>query len=193
MNILLGCECSGIFRDAFIALGHNAVSCDIKPSERPGPHIRGDVRKELRSKWDMMIAFPDCSRLCVSGARWKYEKEGWEQEQEAALDFVLELMNADIYYIALENPIGIISSRIEKPTQIVQPWWFGHPETKALCLWLQNLPPLECTKAVEPTEQRVWKMGPGPNRKTDRGRSYPGMARAAALQWGKLPPAPYWP
>jgi hypothetical protein len=153
MKVLVACEFSGIVRDAFTARGHHAVSVDLIPSERPGPHIEGDVFAALHALetagWvpELMIAHPPCTHLAVSGARWFKEKRA---EQEEALEFVRRLLDAPIPRIALENPISVISSRIRKPDQIVQPWMFGHPETKATCWWLKNLPPLEPTQIVQP-------------------------------------------
>ena len=181
MKILVACEFSGIVRDAFIQKGHNAVSCDLDPTELPGPHYQGDVRDIINNDWNMMIAFPPCTHLAVSGARWfKYK----QQEQEEALAFVKLLMNANIPKIALENPIGIISTRIRKPDEIIEPYMFGHGETKATCLWLKNLPILQPTNVVEGREQRIWMMPPSEHRAKDRSRTYPGIAKAMADQWG---------
>ena len=180
MKILIACEYSGIVREAFSKLGHDAWSCDLLPTEIPGNHIQGDVSNILCDGWDLMIAHPPCTHLAVSGARWfKYKQE----EQAEALEFVRLLLNAPIKHIALENPISIISSRIRKPEQIIQPWQFGHGETKATCLWLQNLPKLEPTNIVEGREQRIWKMPPGENRWKERSRTFTGIAQAMALQW----------
>lgn len=182
MKILIACEESGTVRDAFIRRGHNAVSCDMLPSRRPGPHIQGDVLKEINSGfWDMMIAFPPCTRLAVSGARWFKDKR---REQVDALEFVHDLLSAPIRRIALENPIGIISTQIRKPDQIIQPWQFGHGETKATCLWLKNLPKLTPTNIVEGRSARIHRMPPGPNRARDRSVTYRGIAEAMAQQWG---------
>lgn len=147
MKILVACEYSGIVRDAFIARGHTAVSCDLLPTERPGPHYQGDVRDILADGFDMVIAHPPCTHLAVSGARWFKDKQ---REQAEALDFVRLLMAAPIDRICIENPVSIISSRIRKPDQIIQPWMFGHGETKATCLWLKGLPKLEPTDIVVP-------------------------------------------
>src|SRR5574343_1301681 len=135
MKILIACEYSGVVRDAFIKLGHEAMSCDLLPTDAPGPHYQGDVMDVLGAGWDLMIAHPPCTHLAVSGARWFKDKQ---QEQQEALDFVRTLMDAPIPKIAIENPISIISSKIRKPNQIIQPWMFGHGETKATCLWLKN-------------------------------------------------------
>lgn len=186
MRVLVACEFSGIVRDAFIEAGHDAVSCDLLPSERPGPHYRGDVRDMVESEyWDLLIAHPPCTNLPVSGARWFKEKAA-EQRQDLA--FVALLLNADIPRIALETTISIISSRIRKPDQIIQPWMFGHGETKATCLWLKNLPKLVPTDIVDGREPRVHHAAPGPDRWKERSRTLPGIARAMAEQWGSLGP-----
>lgn len=180
-KVLVACEFSGIVRDAFIQEGHNAVSCDLLPSERDGPHIQGDVLDVLGDGWDLMVAFPPCTHLAVSGARWWKDKQ---KEQREALDFVRELLDAPIYHIALENPVGCISTRIRKPDQYIQPWQFGHGETKKTCLWLLRLPKLKPTDIVEGREPRVHHIPPGPNRWKKRSRFYPGIAKAMAGQWG---------
>ena len=181
MRALVACEFSGKVRDAFTARGHYALSCDLLPSERPGEHILGDVRDILSDGWDLMVAHPPCTHLAVSGARWfKYK----QQEQQEALEFVIELMEAPIPKICIENPISIISTRIRKPDQVIQPWQFGHGEVKATCLWLKNLPKLTPTHIVEGREARVHKMPPGPDRWKERSRTYPGIAEAMAEQWG---------
>jgi site-specific DNA-cytosine methylase len=181
MNVLVACEFSGVVRDAFIKAGHNAVSCDLLQTESPGwPHYQGDIRDILGNGWDLMIAHPPCTHLAVSGARWFKDKAN---EQELALCFVRELLNAPIRHIALENPISIISSRIRKPDQIIQPWQFGHGEQKATCLWLKNLPKLRPTQIVEGREQRVWKLPPSTNRWKERSRTFQGIADAMAEQW----------
>ena len=183
MRVLVACEFSGVVRDAFTARGHYALSCDLLPSETPGKHILGDVRDILSDGWDMMIAHPPCTHLAVSGARWfKYK----QQEQQEALEFVKELMAAPIPKICIENPISIISTRIRKPDQIIHPWQFGHGEVKATCLWLKNLPKLTPTHIVEGREARVHKMPPGPDRWRERSRTFPGIARAMAKQWGNV-------
>jgi len=181
LRVLVAAEMSGIVRDAFIRKGHDAVSCDLLPTERPGPHIIGDVRKHLNDGWDMLLAFPPCTRLCVSGARWF---KGREWEQAKAIAFVLHLMNAPIEKIALENPIGVLSTKFRKPDQIIQPWMFGHPETKATCLWLKNLPKLVPTNIVEGRVARVHREPPGPDRWKNRSRTLRGIAEAFAAQWG---------
>ncbi len=185
MNILVACEFSGIVRDAFIRKGHNAVSCDLLPTESEGPHYQCDVRDIINNNWDMMIAFPPCTHLAVSGARWFKEKQ---KEQAEALEFVKFLLDANIEKIALENPIGIISSRIRKPDQIIQPWQYGHEETKSTCLWLKNLPLLIPTKIMEVRNRNLTpsgqnKLGPSPDRWKLRSKTYQGIAEAFADQW----------
>lgn len=186
MRVLIACEFSGIVREAFVKQGHNAISCDLLPTEIPGFHYKGDVCDLLGEHWDIMIAFPPCTHLAVSGARWFKNKQ---DEQNKALDFVRMLMDSPINRIAIENPVSVISSRIRKPDQIIQPWMFGHGETKKTCLWLKNLPSLKPTNVVEGREGRVWRMPPGENRWKDRSRTYPGIAKAMAEQWGQPPPA----
>lgn len=181
MKVLIACEFSGIVRDAFAAIGHNAWSCDLLPSERPGNHLQGDVRDAISLNWDLMVAHPPCTHLAVSGARWF---KGKQKEQAEALDFVRLLLDAPVPRIALENPVSIISSRIRKPDQVIQPWMFGHPEVKATCLWLKGLPKLVATEVVEGREARVHRMPPGPDRWKNRSRTLPGIAAAMASQWG---------
>jgi len=209
MRVLLACEESQAVCIEFRKLGHEAFSCDILPCSGGHPewHIQGDVIKVLNDGWDMMIAFPPCTHLAVSGARWFKHKE---KEQAEALEFVKALMNAPIKKIAIENPIGIIGGRIfkyyhemtgqyhweifhkkitnggRKPDQIIQPWQFGHGETKATCLWLTNLPKLKPTDIVEGREQKIWKMPPSPDRAKLRSKTFPGIAKAMAEQWGKI-------
>jgi hypothetical protein len=180
-RVLIACEFSGIVRDAFQRRGYDAWSCDLLPSEIRGQHIEGDVRKVLGWDWDLMIAHPPCTHLAVSGARWFAEKQA---EQAEALEFVRTLLDAPIAHIALENPVSIISSRIRKPDQIVQPWQFGHGETKATCWWLKDLPALVPTNIVEGRDGRVWKESPSPERWKNRSRTLPGIADAIADQWG---------
>jgi site-specific DNA-cytosine methylase len=181
MKVLIACEYSGAVRDAFSARGHDATSCDVMPTESPGNHYQGDVMDIIGDGWDLMIAHPPCTHLAVSGARWFKDKQA---EQVEALEFVRILLAAPIPKIALENPVSIISSRIRKPDQIIQPWQFGHGETKATCLWLKNLPRLRPTNIVDGREQRIWKMPPGPNRWKERSRTFQGIADAMADQWG---------
>jgi hypothetical protein len=182
LRVLIACEYSGRVREAFRNLGHDAWSCDLLESEDNSPfHIQGDVLPLLTKEWDLMIAHPPCTHLAVSGARWFKDKL---PEQAEALWFVDMLLNAPIEKIALENPISIISSRIRKPDQIIQPWQFGHGETKATCLWLKNLPKLTPTNIVEGREAVVHKMPPGPDRWKNRSRTYQGIATGMAQQWG---------
>jgi site-specific DNA-cytosine methylase len=185
MRVLIACEFSATVRDAFRARGHDAWSCDLLPCEGdPAWHVQGDALAAAHgSQWDLMIAHPPCTHLAVSGARWFKDKR---EEQAQALDFVRDLLAAPIPRIALENPVSIISSKIRKPNWIIQPWQFGHGETKKTCLWLKGLPPLWPTNIVEGREARVHKMSPGPNRWRERSRTYQGIADAMADQWGKL-------
>ena len=191
MKVLVACEYSGTVRDAFIAQGHDAISCDLLPTDAPGPHYQGDVRDILNDGFDLMIAHPPCTHLAVSGARWFKDKQ---EEQTEALDFVRLLLDAPINKIALENPISIISSRIRKPNQIIQPWQFGHPESKSTCLWLKNLPVLVSTNILPLPESGRWnnqtpsgqnKLGPSEDRWKLRSATYKGIAQAMAEQWGK--------
>lgn len=181
MRVLVGCEFSGLVRDAFIARGHDAISCDLLPSERPGPHYQGDVRDILGDGWDVGIFHPPCTHLAVSGARWWRDKF---YDQERALSFVRLLMLSGIPRIAIENPVSLISTRIRKPDQVIQPWMFGHGELKTTCLWLKNLPPLLPSCIAQGNEQRIWKMAPSANRRQERSRTYAGIAAAFAEQWG---------
>jgi hypothetical protein len=181
MKVLVACEFSGIVRDAFKAKGHDAHSCDLIDSERQGNHILMDVGKVLHWGWDLMIAHPPCTFLAVSGARWFKDRK---LQQENALRFVEKLMDSPIEKIAIENPISVISSRIRKPDQIIQPWMFGHGETKATCLWLKNLPKLVPTEIVEGRKQRIHYASPGPDRWKERSRTMQGIANAMAEQWG---------
>ena len=157
------------------------MSCDLLPTDAPGPHYQGDVFDIINDGWDLMIAHPPCTHLAVSGARWFKDKQ---VEQAQALDFVRQLLDSPIQRIALENPVSIISSRIRKPDQVIQPWQYGHGETKATCLWLKNLPKLQPTDIVEGREAKVHRMSPGPNRWKERSRTYQGIANAMAAQWG---------
>ncbi len=186
MRVLVACEFSGVVRRAFRALGHDAWSCDLLPAEdRSEYHIEDSIfhRSLLVDGWDLMIAHPPCTHLAVSGARWFPEKVA-DGSQQAALDFVRSLLDAPIDRIALENPISIISSRIRKPDQIIQPYMFGHGEVKATCLWLKNLPKLIPTDIVEGRVPRVHHASPGPDRWKERSRTLEGIAAAMASQWG---------
>lgn len=191
MKVLVACEFSGTVRDSFAALGWEAWSCDLLPSERPGNHHVGDVRDLLSQSWDLMVAHPPCTYLCSSGLHWNKRRPGRQALTEASLEFVQLLMAAPIPRIAIENPVGCISSRIRKPDQIVQPWMFGHPESKATCLWLKGLPNLVPTR-VCPKPVTGWtnttpsgqsKLGPSPDRWKIRSLTYQGLADAMASQW----------
>lgn len=195
VKVLVGCEFSGTVRDAFTARGHEAMSCDILPSETPGWHYEGDVRDVLDGSWDLAVFHPPCTYLANSGVRWLYGGKGTKRDQlrwNAMLDaavFFSDLLNARIPRIAVENPTmhrharDIIGSG---PTQTIQPWQFGHGETKATGLWLKGLPPLRPTDVVAGREQRVHRMAPGPNRWRERSRTYPGIAEAMADQWSDV-------
>lgn len=179
--MLVACEFTGTVREAFRKLGAEALSCDLLDTELDGPHYKGDVRDILEGGWDLMIAHPPCTHLAVSGARWFAKKQ---REQADALDFVRCLLAAPVPHIALENPVSVISSKIRKPDQVIQPWQFGHGETKATCLWLVNLDPLVPTNCVDGRDARVHKMPPSPDRWKLRSRTYQGIADAMARQWG---------
>jgi hypothetical protein len=181
MKVLIACEFSGIVREAFRAKGHDAWSCDYEPTEIPGQHIEWDVVEYLERDWDLMLAFPPCTHLAVSGARWFKDKR---KEQEEASRFFLTLVGAPVAKICIENPIGVMSTIYRKPDQIIQPWQFGHGETKATCLWLKNLPKLQPTHIVEGCVARVHREPPGPERWKNRSRTYQGIADAMAEQWG---------
>lgn len=180
MRALVACEFSGIVREALRRMGWDAWSCDLLDTEIPGQHIKGDVLSVIVDEWDLMIAHPPCTHLAVSGARYFYRKQA---EQAEALRFVRLLMAAPIERIALENPVSVISSRIRKPDQIIQPWMFGHGETKATCLWLKGLPKLTPTNIVDGRTARVHRESPGPDRWKNRSRTFPGIADAMANQW----------
>ena len=195
MRVLVGCEFSGIVRQAFADLGHNTWSCDYLPTERPGNHTVGNVIDMIELGWDLAIFHPPCTYLCSSGLHWNNRVPGRQQLTEESLRFVEELLNADIPRIALENPIGCISTKIRKPDQVIQPWQYGHPESKATCLWLKNLPLLAPTNVLPAPESGRWsnqtksgqnKLAPSPDRWKERSRTYPGIALAMAQQWGSL-------
>jgi site-specific DNA-cytosine methylase len=181
MKVLVACEYSGTVRDAFKAKGHDAWSCDLLPTDTPGNHIQGDVLEVIGQGWDLMVAHPPCTHLAVSGARWFKLKQ---KEQAEALDFVRALLNSPVEKICLENPVSIISSRIRKPSQVIQPWQFGHGETKATCLWLKGLPLLQPSQIVEGREARIHNLPPSPDRWKIRSKTYEGIAKAMADQWG---------
>jgi len=183
MRVLVACEYSGTVRDAFRANGHDAWSCDLLPTDQLGPHIQRDVTTVLDQGWDLMIAHPPCTHLAVSGARYFAQKRADGRQQEA-IAFFMALANANIPKIAVENPICIMSRVWRKPDQIIQPWQFGHGETKATCLWLKELPKLIPTNIVDGREQRIWKMGPSPDRWKERSKTFSGIAQAMAAQWG---------
>ena len=187
MRILVACEESQEVTKAFRALGHTAYSCDIIPCSggRPEWHIQDDVRNILHNGWDMMLAFPPCTHLAASGARW-FKQKRHDGRQLDAIRFFMTLALADIDHIAIENPIGIMSTFWRKPDQIIQPWAFGHGEVKATCLWLRHLPKLKATNIVPGRAQRIWKMPPGPDRSKKRSKTYPGIAQAMATQWGNI-------
>lgn len=189
MRVLAACEWSGVVRDVFALRGHDAWSCDVVESATAGNHIQDDVRKHLAG-WDLIIAFPPCTHLAASGARWFKEKQA---EQQEALEFVRVLLGAPCDRIALENPVGVISRYVRKPDQIIQPWQFGHPEAKATCLWLKGLPPLKPTDILVKPVCGYWenqtpsgqnKLGPSLDRAKRRGKTYQGIATAMAEQWG---------
>jgi hypothetical protein len=179
-KVLVACKYSGRVRDAFIRNGCDAISCDLLPTDQPGPHYQGDVFDIINDGWDLMVAHPPCTHLAVSGARWFHKKR---QEQREALDFVQRLMSAPIEQIAIENPVSVISSNIRKPDQIIHPWMFGHGETKATCLWLKNLAPLQPTDVVSGRENKVHRMPPSEHRWKLRSLTYQGIADAMGNQW----------
>ena len=187
MKVLIACEYSGRVRDAFIAQGHAAISCDLLPTDNPGPHHQGDVTDILNNGFDLMIAHPPCTHLAVSGSRHFHRKQ---KEQKEALDFVRLLMDAPIDRWCIENPVSVISSAIRPPDQIIQPWEHGHGEVKSTCFWLKNLPKLKPSNCVEGREPKVHMMPPGPDRWKLRSTTYEGVALAMGQQWGneaKLP------
>jgi hypothetical protein len=195
MRCLIACEYSGTVRDAFRQRGHDAVSCDLLPSESDGPHHTGDVRELLAQPWDILIAFPPCTYLCSSGMHWTTRGKRDPQLTEDALAFVNLLLAAPVERIALENPVGAISTRIRKPDCIIHPWQFGHPESKTTCLWLKNLAPLTPTNVLPKPANGRWenqcangsqnKLPPSPDRWKLRSKTYQGIADAMAEQWGQ--------
>ncbi len=197
MRVLVACEYSGVVRDAFLNAGHYAMSCDLLPCESTasGDHYQGDVRDILDHDWDLMIAHPPCTYLSVSGMHWTTRGLRDPQLTEDALDFVRLLMNAPIPRIAIENPVSVINSRIRKPDQIIQPWWFGHDASKKTCLWLKNLPLLQPTdmlpgdtktRRANQTASGQNKLPPSADRWKMRSATFPGIAAAMATQWGGL-------
>jgi hypothetical protein len=194
LKVLVACEFSGIVRDAFIAKGHDAVSCDLLPSDRPGPHIQADVADVLEGmEFDMLIAFPPCTYLCSSGLHWNLRRPERAMESQLAAEFFMKLANADVEKIAIENPIGCMSTFWRKPDQIIQPYEFGHPESKKTCLWLKNLPLLKPTNILPKPACGYWdnqtpsgqnKLGPSQNRAKIRSTTYAGIALAMSEQWG---------
>lgn len=192
LNVLVACEYSGAVRDAFISLGHNAISCDLLPTDVPGPHYQGDVLDLISGdnakKFDLLVAHPPCTRLANSGVRWLKERDLWEEMRQGAI-FFRKFLDCDIPLIAVENPIPhkyALEIIGKKYTQIIQPWQFGHGETKATCLWLKGLPNLIPTNIVSGREQRIWLLPPGPDRWKERSRTFHGIANAMAEQWGNL-------
>lgn len=183
-KILIACEFSGIVREAFVLRGHYAVSCDVLPSEQPGNHYQGDIRDILDNEWDMIIAFPPCTHLACSGARY-FEEKRKDGRQQVAIDFFMLFADNPCPKIAIENPVGIMSTVWRKPDQIIHPWQFGHGETKATCLWLKNLPLLQPTNIVDGREQKVHRLPPSLDRWKLRSRTYEGIACAMANTWGK--------
>jgi site-specific DNA-cytosine methylase len=185
MKVLVACEYSGVVRDAFIAKGHDAMSCDLLPTESEGPHYQGDVRDVINYPWDLMIAHPPCTHLSVSGAR-HFKAKRMDGRQQSAVSFFMMLAKTDIPQIAIENPVCIMSSMWRKPEQIIQPWEYGHGETKATCLWLKNLPLLQPTNIVEGRDDRIHKLPPSADRWKLRSTTYQGIATAMADQWGNI-------
>lgn len=197
MRVLVGCEYSGVVRDAFIAKGHEAMSCDLLPTDKPGPHYQGSVLDLLDEKFDLAIFHPPCTYLCSSGLHWNGRTPGRQALTDEALEFVKCLLASSIPRIALENPIGCISTKLRKPDQIIQPHQFGHPESKATCLWLKGLPKLVPTNVLPKPESGRWdnqtasgqnKLGPSEDRWKIRSTTYQGIAEAFAAQWGNLQP-----
>jgi len=183
MNVLVACEYSAVVRTEFEKKGHNAWSCDLLPTEAPGNHYKGDIFDILYdSKWDLIIAHPPCTDLSVSGAKW-FEEKRKDGRQQKSIEFFMTFTKLKCKW-AIENPIGIMSTLYRKPDQIIQPWQFGHGETKATCLWLNELPKLQPTNIVEGREQKIWKMPPSDHRAKDRSKTYLGIGQAMADQWG---------
>mgnify|MGYP003628636400 CR=1 FL=1 len=183
MKVLVGFEYSGRVRQGFTLRGHEAWSCDLLPTEIPGNHYQSDIREVLDQQWDLLIAFVPCTDLASSGARWFKQKRA-DGRQQASIKLFMDIVNSGIPQIAIENPIGIMSTHYRKPDQIIQPWQYGHGEVKSTCLWLKNLPLLQPTNIVEGREQRIWKMPPSKDRAKMRSLTYAGIAQAMAEQWG---------
>ena len=183
MKVLIACEYSGRVRDAFIAQGHDAISCDLLPTERAGPHYQGNVFDIINDGFDLMIAHPPCTDLAVSGAAW-FAKKRADGSQQKSIEFFMALANANIPKICIENPIGIMSTLWRKPSQIIQPWMFGHGECKATCLWLNDLPKLIPTKIITERKQTLYLLPPTPDRARKRSNTFFGIAEAMAQQWG---------
>lgn len=187
-RVLVACEFSGIVRDAFLSQGYDAVSCDLLPSERAGPHIEGDVSKYLKDAWDLIVAFPPCTRLCLSGVRWLHERDLW-QEMRESVRFFKSFLDAPCSQVAVENPVmhGYAYALIgRKPDFYIQPWQFGHGEVKRTCFYLKGLPELMSTEIVLGRNERVHRMPPSSSRWKNRSRTYPGIADAMAVQWGSV-------
>lgn len=187
MKILIACESSGVVRDHFLRGGHDAMSCDLLPTEKPGPHYQGDLFDVIDYPWDIAIFHPECTHLAVSGSR-HFAVKKMDGRQQAAASFFMRIVrrSAHIPMTAIENPVCIMSSLYRKPDQIIQPWQFGHGETKATCLWLKGLPTLSPTNIVEGREARIHRMPPSPNRWRERSRTFDGIGAAMADQWGVL-------
>ena len=187
MRVLVACEESQEVCKAFREFGHEAYSCDLQDCSGGHPewHIKADALEVMKIKWDLIIAHPPCTDLAVSGARWFKEKQA-DGRQQKSIDFFMQFINADCPRIAVENPVCIMSRIYRKPDQIIQPWMFGHGEVKTTCLWLKGLPPLIPTDIVEGREQKCWKMAPSPDRAKKRSKTFPGIAKAMADQWGDL-------
>jgi hypothetical protein len=198
VRVLVACEFSGIVRDAFTEQGHEAWSMDLVPTERPGLHLEGEVQALLDVEWDLLVAHPPCTYLASSGERWLKGNPARQALRVEARAFVLQLWHSRAKRVAIENPIGHLSTSWQRPTQIVQPFWFGHPEWKSTCLWLRNLPKLVPTLIVEPdctsgggkkpgrVSSRIHRLPPSPTRQRERSRTFKGLAEAMALQWGNL-------
>lgn len=186
MRVLIGCEYSGVVRDAFIRAGHDAMSCDLLPTESPGPHYQGDIRDVLDYPWELAIFHPPCTHLSVSGSR-HFEAKRMDGRQQSAVSFFMRIVrkSSHIPKTAIENPVCIMSSLYRKPDQVIHPWQFGHGETKATCMWLKGLPLLQPTDIVEGREARIHRMPPSPDRWKERSKTFSGIAEAMAIQWSK--------